>query len=140
MIGRVHAVTGGKVLIAPAEKAACFGCLKDCHRGVLVTAENRDTLSLEPGQMVETENSPQGLLFQGLSTLLPPVLGFITGYALIQVLFPAAGEGARAAGGAFLLFAAGAVTFLIRRRYPAKETSRVKRVITGAAILQYKPR
>ncbi|MDR0623544.1 MAG: SoxR reducing system RseC family protein [Treponema sp.] len=130
MIGRVHAVTGGKVLIAPVENAACFGCMKDCHkRGVLAAAENRDTLSLKPGQMVETGYSPQDLLLQGLSTLLPPALGFIAGYVLVHALFPASGEGARAAGGAFLLFAAGAVTFLIRRRYPAKEMNRITRVI-----------
>jgi sigma-E factor negative regulatory protein RseC len=130
MIGRVHAVTGNKVLIAPAENTACFGCMKDCHKpGVLMTAENRDTLSLKPGQLVETEHSPRGLLLQGLIVLLPPVMGFIAGYALVRAAFPAAGEGARAAGGAFLLFAGGTLTFLFRRRYPAKETNRIKRVI-----------
>jgi positive regulator of sigma E activity len=132
VIGRVHAVSGGKVLIAPAENAACFGCLKDCHkRGVLVTAENRGALVLGPGQMVETENSPRSLLLQALSALLPPALGFTAGYALIRAAFPAAGEGARAAGGALLLFATAAAALLFRRRYPAKETTLIKRIIAG---------
>jgi hypothetical protein len=130
MIGRIHAVAGTKVLIAPAENTACFGCMKDCHkRGILVAAENRDILLLKPGQIVETENSPRGLVLQGLSTLLPLVLGFVAGFSLTQSLFPFAGEGARAAGGVILLFTGGLVTLLIRRRYPAREINRIKRIV-----------
>jgi positive regulator of sigma E activity len=134
MIGRVHAVRGKEVLIVPEENAACFGCMKDCHKHkVLVAVENRDTLPLEPGQMVETEHSPYGLLCQGLITLLPLVLGFLAGFLFIRFFFPAAGEGAMAAGGAFFLFAAGAAVLLIHRRYPAKEINRIKQVIAGGS-------
>jgi positive regulator of sigma E activity len=111
MIGRVHAVRGKEILIVPEENTACFGCMKDCHKHkILVAVENRDTLPLEPGQIVETENSPHDLFRQGLIVFLPLVLGFLTGFLLIRFFFPAAGEGAMAAGGAFLLFAAGAAT------------------------------
>jgi positive regulator of sigma E activity len=131
MIGRIHAAAGGKILVVPAEKTACFGCLKDCGKRGVVVVENQDALPLKPGQMVETGHSPRSLLFQGLAALLPLVLGFTAGFFLTHRLFPSAGEGARAAGGVFLLFAGGAAALLIRRRYPAKETSRIKRIITG---------
>jgi positive regulator of sigma E activity len=104
--------------------------MKGCHkRGVLAAAENRDALPLKPGQLVETGQAPRGLLLQGLGAFLPLVLGFIAGYAVVHALFPAAGEGARAAGGALCLFAGGTLAFLFRRRYPAKEITRIKRVI-----------
>jgi hypothetical protein len=132
MTGRIHAVAGKKVLIAPAENTACFGCLKDCRKGrILISAENRGKLPLEPGQFVETEQIPRGLFFQGLGAVLPLALGFIAGYMLVYAAFPAAGEGSRAAGGALLLFTGGLVTVLIRRRHPAKEITRIKRIISA---------
>jgi positive regulator of sigma E activity len=104
--------------------------MKNCGKRVpLVAAENRDKLPLRPGQIVEIANSPLRLLIQSLITLLPLVLGFITGFFLTRHIFPAAGEGARAAGGVFLLFAGGAVTLLLRRHYPPKEITRIKRVM-----------
>ncbi|MDR2020113.1 MAG: SoxR reducing system RseC family protein [Treponema sp.] len=130
MIGRIHAVSGREVLIAPREYAACFGCGKNCHEGRgLISAENRDNLPLLPGQLVETENSPVGLVFQGLSALLPLLAGFLAVFFLTGGLFPAAGEEARAAGGLFGLFAGGGLTLLIRRRYPARAKNRITRIV-----------
>jgi hypothetical protein len=130
MIGRVHAVSGREVLIAPRENPACFGCMKNCAEGrVLVAAVNPEKLPLLPGQMVETENSPPGLLLQGLAALLPLPTGFLAFFFLVCGLFPAAGEGARAAAGALGLFLGGGLAFLIRRRYPAREISRITRII-----------
>jgi positive regulator of sigma E activity len=132
VIGRVHAVSGGTVLIAPKDNAACFGCLKSCHEGrILVSAANPQKLPLRPGQMVETENSPPGLLFQSLAAILPLPAGFLAGFLLISGLFPAAGEGARAAAGALGLFLGGALALVIRRR-PPRDINRVKRVIAGS--------
>jgi hypothetical protein len=130
MIGRIHAVSGREVLIAPRGHTACFGCAKNCPEGrVLISAENQDNLPLSPGQLVEAENSPRGLVSQGLSVILPLFLGFLAGFFFIGIIFPSAGEGARAAGGTFCLFAGGGLMLLIRRRYPAREKNRIIRVI-----------
>jgi hypothetical protein len=65
--------------------------------------------------------------------LLPLLAGFLAGFFLVHGLFPAAGEGARAAGGALGLFLCGALAFLIRRRYPPREINRITRLIDPAA-------
>jgi hypothetical protein len=130
MIGRVHTVSGREVLIAPGENPACFGCMKMCRHGrVLVAAVNPGGLPLSPGQIVETEDSPPGLLRQGLGALLPLPAGFLAGFFLIRGFFPAAGEGTCAAGGVLGLFVGGALTFLIRRRHPPRDISRIARII-----------
>jgi positive regulator of sigma E activity len=130
MIGRIHAVLNREVLIAPLEDSACFGCMKQCHKGrVLVSAAPPEQLPLSPGQIVETVNSPPGLLFQGLAVFLPPLAGFLAGLFLVRSAFPAAAEGARAAGGVLGLFLGGALTVLIRRRYPARAITRISRII-----------
>ena len=130
MIGRIHAVSGREVLIAPREHTGCFGCTKNCPEGrVLISAENRDNLPLSPGQVVEAENSPPGLVLQGFLALFPLFLGFLAGFLLTGGLFPSAVDGARAAGGALGLFAGGGLTLLVRRRYPAREKNRITRII-----------
>ncbi|MDR1277577.1 MAG: SoxR reducing system RseC family protein [Treponema sp.] len=133
MIGRVHAVSDREVLIAPMENSACFGCMKKCRAGrFLAAAANPEKLPLSPGQVVETVNSPPGLLLQGLAVFLPLAAGFLAGFFLIRGIFPAAGEGARAAAGALGLFLGGILTILSRRRYPVRETNRITRIIRGA--------
>jgi positive regulator of sigma E activity len=132
VIGQVHAVSDGEILIAPRENAGCFGCMKTCHKGrVLVAATNPEQLSVSPGQMVETENSPSGLLVQGLAAILPLLTGFLAFFFLARSLFPAAGEAAHAAAGALGLFLGGGLTYLIRRRYPAREINRITRIVSG---------
>jgi positive regulator of sigma E activity len=132
VIGRVHAVSGREVLIAPAEQAACFGCLKSCQNGrVLVSAANPGRLPLRPGQVVETENSPPGLLSQSLAAILPLAAGFLAGFFLMAGLFPAAGEGPRAAAAALGLFLGGGLAFAVRRRHPPRETNRITRILAG---------
>jgi hypothetical protein len=140
MIGRVHAVSGREVLVAPRKDPACFGCMKNCDEGrVLVTAVNPGKLPLRPGQLVETENSPPGLLLQGLAALLPLPAGFLAFFFLIRGLFPGVGEGAQAAGGALGLFLGGGLTFLIRRRYPPREINRITRIIGAPGLFPRAP-
>jgi sigma-E factor negative regulatory protein RseC len=91
-------------------------------------AENPTGLNLMPGQLVETE-AVASAITQGLAVLLPPILGFIAGYVLTGVLFPAAGDPARAAAGVLLLFATAFTLYFIRRRFPPKTTRRVIRVV-----------
>jgi sigma-E factor negative regulatory protein RseC len=132
MTARVHAVSGGVITIEPGENTGCFGCMnQDCkNRLSLFTAENPQNLPLAPGQLVEAANSPALLLRQGLLALLPPLIGFIAGFFLTGLFFPVAGEGAKAAGGAFLLFAAGAGCYLLQRRSPPGQTVyRITRII-----------
>jgi positive regulator of sigma E activity len=113
------------------ENAACFGCMKgDCKkRRPLVTAENPQNLPLVPGQLVEAVNSPAALLSQALFTLLPLLVGFFAGFFLIKLIFPAAGEAARAAGGTVLLFAGGFGFYLFRRGKPEQTVYQIKGVI-----------
>jgi positive regulator of sigma E activity len=108
--------------------------MKKCHDGrVLTTALNPEKLPLSPGQMVEAESSPPGLLLQTLAAVLPLPAGFLAGFFLVRGLFPAAGEGARAAAGALGLLLGGLLTFLIRRRYPPRQINRITRIIAPAA-------
>jgi hypothetical protein len=112
------------------ENSACFGCMKKCHGDrFLAAAVNPEKLPLSPGQVVETVNSPPGLLVQGLAVFLPLLAGFLAGFFLIRGIFPAAGEGARAAAGVLGLFLGGILTILSRRRYPVRETNRITRII-----------
>jgi positive regulator of sigma E activity len=130
VIGRVHTVSDREILIIPRENTGCFGCMKKCRGDrVLVAAANPEKLPLLPGQIVETENSPSGLLTQSLTAILPLLAGFLAFFFLARGLFPAAGEEAQAAAGALGLFLGGGLIYLIRRRYPAREINRIIRII-----------
>jgi hypothetical protein len=101
---------------------------KECKSGgITYPASNPQRLSLTPGQLVETECPAP--LKQALGTLLPPALGFIAGYLLTGICFPAAGDPARAAAGVLLMFLAGAVRFLIGKRFGTGGLPRVTKVI-----------
>lgn len=131
MIGRIHAIFGREVIIIPNGHNTCFGCVKNCPEGrVLINAENRDNLPLSPGQLVETEDSPLDLIFQGFSALFPLCLGFLAGFFLVSGLFPSLGEETRAAGGVLGIFAGGGLTLLVRRRYPFHKKNRITRIIS----------
>jgi positive regulator of sigma E activity len=124
--GRIREIRGNTIIIARESGIACFGCMKaDCTaKGLSYGAENPAGLPLQQGQLVETEAAASALK-QGLAVLLPPPLGFIAGYALTGVLFPAAGDPARAAVGVLALFAAAFAIYFIRRRFPPKTIRRV---------------
>jgi positive regulator of sigma E activity len=131
--GRVLEVSGNKITVVKDEGLcgeACFGCLggggKCEAKPVSVDAENPLNLPLKPGQAVEIESGR--LLSQALAALLPLPAGFAVGFFLVSLLFPAAGEPARAAGGVFCLFAAAAACCLFRRRYPSRNRPHVVRI------------
>ena len=132
-MGRIREIRGNTLTIAQENNLACFGCMKaECKAKELIfKAENPVGLSLQPGQLVETEAAASALK-QGLTVLLPPVLGFILGYVVTGVIFPNAGDPPRAAVGALLLFTAAFALYFIRRSFPPKTIRRVIRVVEGA--------
>jgi hypothetical protein len=139
MRGRVLELRGDTVLIEPLPElenktppAACHGCAAasgpgegcaavespaGCPQGpVLVKKPGGPELS--PGQTVELRR--RGLASQAAAALLPPAAGFVAGYTLAaRIIFPMAGEGARAAVGVCCMFLAALGFYLFRRRYPA---------------------
>jgi positive regulator of sigma E activity len=127
--GRVQEVAGNRIIVVKDNGLcgeACFGCLgggKCEAKPVSVAAENPLGLPLKPGQTVEIESGR--LLSQALAALLPLAAGFAAGFFLSPLLFPAAGDPARAAGGVFCLFAAAAACCLFRRRYPPRNRPRI---------------
>ena len=126
--GRIREIRGSTLIITRESPIACFSCMNaECKaKAITYTAENPAGLSLLPGQLVEPEAAASALR-QGLAALLPPVLGFIAGYVLTGVLYPTAGEAARAAAGALALFAAAFACYVVRRRFPPKTIRRVIR-------------
>jgi sigma-E factor negative regulatory protein RseC len=128
--GKIKHIQGTAVTIARENDIACAGCLdKECKaKAFSYSAENSAGLPLRPGQMVETETVASPFK-QGLAALLPPLAGFIVGYAATGAVFPQAGEPSRAAGGALLLFAAAAAIYVIRRHKPPQIIRHVVRVV-----------
>jgi sigma-E factor negative regulatory protein RseC len=136
--GAVLSVSGELVTITQEKftgsggSEACFGCMnKECKAAQgRVTASNPLGLGLKPGQRVEIETPVSSTVLQAVSALLPPVLGFITGYFLIALAFPASEDPARAAAGACLMLLAALGLYLYRRKTPVKNLSTVIK-ITG---------
>jgi positive regulator of sigma E activity len=129
--GRVLAVSGTTVTLAPDASSACFGCMnRECRqkRGILV-AENKTGFPLSAGQQVETEYPLKTALAQGLPLLALPFLAFAAAYLASGLLVPVPGEGVRAAIGAAGLFAAGTALFLYRSRNPHKSRPQVIKII-----------
>jgi hypothetical protein len=132
MTGRIHAITGKTITIQEeGPESACFGCLnQECGtRPRFFTVENTLELSLSIGQFIETGASKRGLVSQAFSALVPPLVAFVAGFALIGACFPLLGEGTRAAGGAVCLFVAAGITYFVRERVPAKDKPLVVRVL-----------
>ena len=129
--GRVREIQGNSITIAPEKGAACFGCMnQECKSGGgLIAAENPENLDIKTGQLVEAEAPGFNFIVQALTAFLPPILGFIAGYALTRLLLPRAGEGAAAAGGIVLLFAASFVVLWIRRKKPAPRVFKVTKIV-----------
>ena len=131
--GMVRELKGSHVIVAPDTSALCFGCMsQECKHhsgGVLITAENPQSLPLKPGQIVEVEAPGASILKQAMKALLPPALGFAAGYLLARHLFPAAGEGAAAGLGVVFLFAVAFIVYRIRKKFPASKEYKVNRII-----------
>jgi positive regulator of sigma E activity len=130
MTARVCTVSGNTVTLLPDRGIECFGCMNnDCKkRPTLLSAENRSNTDLQPGQLVETVLPPGALVRDG-AALLPPLLGFLTGFFLVKFFFPQSGEAARAAAGVLFLFAASLAAWFVRRRFPSKTRLEIKRVV-----------
>jgi sigma-E factor negative regulatory protein RseC len=128
--GKIKEIRGSSLLIDRESDINCFGCMdKECKaRAFSYSAENTAGLPLKPGQVVETETTASPLK-QGLGALLPPMLGFVAGYAATGLAIPAAGEPLRAAVGALLLFAVAGALYAVRRRHPPRIIRRVVRVV-----------
>jgi sigma-E factor negative regulatory protein RseC len=128
--GRIIEIKGNTVAVKADMGAACFGCMnQECRAGKGITAENPKALPLQPGQVVEVSAPGIPLLAQALVVLLPPVLGFIAGYAGMRLLFPQTGEAAHAAVGALSLFIAAFIVYFVRRRRPAAKVYVVTKII-----------
>jgi positive regulator of sigma E activity len=128
MKGKIYSMEGSSVFIA-GERTDCFGCVK-CHgKPKLIAVENRMGLDLSLGQIVETAITKKSLLKQIFSALLPPFLGFTAGFLLIRHIFPTPEDAAQAAAGAAGLFAAGFITYLVRKRLPVKDLPTVVRIL-----------
>ena len=129
--GPVAEIRGNLIIIKTDANAACFGCMNsECKKnGSSVCAENPKALSLSIGQMVEAEAGGKDLALEAFSALLPPILGFIAGFFLTRLSFPAAGEGEAAGAGVIMLFAAAFAFYRIRKKSPAKSRFMVTRII-----------
>jgi positive regulator of sigma E activity len=128
--GLIREINGRRISLAPDMSAACFGCMNsECKKTGFISAENPLKLPLAIGQTVEVEAQGISIFLQALVILLPPIISFITGYALINSFFPKAGEGA-AIGAAFIfLFAAAFIVYRIRKSKPARWEYVVSRII-----------
>ena len=128
--GVVREIKGNTLTITPDSNAACFGCMnQECKTSGFITAENPNALPLRIGQIVELKAPGASILRQALTALLPPALGFATGYTLTGLLFPQAGEGASAGLGVVFLFAAAFVVYTVRKAKPMEGVFTVTKVI-----------
>jgi sigma-E factor negative regulatory protein RseC len=94
-----------------------------------ITAANPLGLPLKPGQRVETETALSSTAIQAISTLLPPILGFIAGFFLTALAFPGSGDSARSAGGAFFMFLFSLAFYFYRRKHPAASLPKVVKIL-----------
>jgi multisubunit Na+/H+ antiporter MnhB subunit len=79
---------------------------------VLVRVKKGEQAEYSPGQIVELRRG--GLASQTAAALLPPVAGFVLGYALAGL--PAPDSGVQAGAGLILMFALALGFYLFRRR------------------------
>ena len=128
--GVVQEIKGNLIIIAPDMSAACFGCMNhECRKAGRIAAENPGALPLEKGQTVEVKASGVPLLGQALTAILPPLLGFIFGYAFIRLIFPNAPEGASVLAGLVFLFASAFIVYAARKKRPAGNVHTVTKII-----------
>jgi hypothetical protein len=114
---RVQAVSGETVTVKMDLSGGCFGCAgRECRKNErLLRVKNGKNIPLSIGQKVKIA-MPGSVPGQALAVLVPPALGFAAGFFITPLLFPGAGDGARAAAGAALIFAAAALVCFIRKR------------------------
>jgi sigma-E factor negative regulatory protein RseC len=133
--GRIRDIQEKTVTVTPDIGAACFGCMnRECRSRGGISAENSNAFPLQKGQMVEITAPRMPVLMQTLTTLLPPVLGFITGYISAALCFPLAGEAVHAGAGVILLFAAAFIVYTIKKRKRASGGSTEKSFVVTRVI------
>jgi positive regulator of sigma E activity len=130
MKGIIYNIEGKTVFIMP-EQSGCFGCLaQECSRQPhLIAARNRTRWKLFPGQIVETETAKKSLVKQICSSLLPLLIGFITGYMISGIFLHVSGDNTRMAAGVVGLFIAGFVMYALRKRFPTNGYPSIIRVL-----------
>jgi hypothetical protein len=96
----------------PNPSKACPGCFRFSEPGCPL-------FSGDDGQNQGQAIPRRVVFFQAAAALLPPALGFATGFWLTGLFSPFSGEGARAAGGAVLMFLSALGVYLFRR-FPPK--------------------
>ena len=84
---------------------------------------------LAPGQLVETSVSRPSLALQALTALCPPLAGYGGTFVFTGIAFSGLGEPARAALGVIALAAVGFVCFKLCRRFQARPSIKVIRVV-----------
>jgi len=128
--GKIREINGKIVVIKPDLGSACFGCMKDeCRACGGIIAENPLSLSLKKGQTVEVSAQVTSIFRQALAALVPPALGFTAGFFLTRLFIPKASEGACAASGVILLFAAAFIVYSVRKRTPPTKAYTVTKII-----------
>lgn len=129
--GRISEINGREVTISGGEIASCFGCMnQECKSNKRIfTALNISGLDVHVGQLVEVENKPGNVFVQFLLAVTPPFLGFIAGYFLAGILFPAPGEGLRIAAGFLLLFLSAFLFYRVRKKSPLRGNPFITRIL-----------
>jgi positive regulator of sigma E activity len=97
--------------------------------GGFITAENTEGLPIKTGQTVEVKAKRASLLRQALTAFLPPLVGFIAGYALVRFFFPQAGEGAAPGMGVIFLFAGAFFVYWKRKGKNGEMTFEVTKIL-----------
>ncbi|MDR2518445.1 MAG: SoxR reducing system RseC family protein [Spirochaetaceae bacterium] len=137
MLFRILAVSEHNDTVTLGQEAGlgCFGCMGQgrARKKPSFTAANPRALHLAPGQIAEVETPRSSVIIQSLGALLPPAAGFLGGFAGARLAAPQGGDPLYAALGAAGLFAAAALTYWVRRRFPGAITSRVTQVWDGTA-------
>jgi hypothetical protein len=121
MKGVIARIEGKNVFIRP-EQSHCFGCMNSaCRKPELIAAENKNGFDLSIGQTVEALCAKNSLARQAFSALFPLFLGFLIGFLLTRLIFPAVSDDICAVAGAAGLFGAASIAYCVRKRTPPKE-------------------
>lgn len=131
-IARILKIEGTTITVKGGELDGCVGCMNDACKtsGSRFTAENRSGLALDIGQLVEITSSAGATAGQALFVFLPPVVGFVLGYAAIALAMPAATEAVRAAMGVVGLALGFLGVYLVRMVSPSKTSPQIVRIVS----------
>lgn len=131
-MGRITKIEGKTITIQGGELGGCFGCMnEECKvNGKVFTAENRKDLSLSIGELVEISVGAGATAANAALVLLPPLISFAAGFAIVSAAFPESGEAARAAAGVVGMTLGFFGVYWFRKLYPAKSVPIVLRTVS----------